>query len=384
MEGQGPAEPGAAASTEAATNNKMRRALFNAIFSEKLLLNKNHAQAAQILKSLVQDTVPGAALRRKLLLEFRDTKGGNLVHDFAAVGNLDCCRVLVQDVGVDINFRRKKDQCTPLHVAVWNEHSHVLEGLLQLGGDALIQNAFGETAHDTAVLAVAKPNKSLHEGDGEFGEYSNHGSASGKPRKGRRHDDGQRGGRGNNGRGANSGLSEQGRGSGRGRGRGRGGGSKRAAATGSSSGTAATGSLASKICSSLSEPNRMLIMQAVRCMGPEFCEALLQETLDVESKGGMMIEPRGVVGDDGDEQSRPRGQRVRRRRSPGGVFLFLLRQRCSREQWKAITQTPRHMKRQRRKKYIARKKKDAGSSQAPPLPNSGSQGQGQLDPGPHS
>eukprot|EP00750_Incisomonas_marina_P011147 INCI16346.9.p1 GENE.INCI16346.9~~INCI16346.9.p1 ORF type:complete len:362 (-),score=56.07 INCI16346.9:996-2081(-) len=358
MESQGPAEPGAAASTEATTNNKMRRALFNAIFSEKLLLNKNHAQAAQVLKSLVQDTVPGAALRRRLLLEFRDTKGGNLVHDFAAVGNLDCCRVLVQDVGVDINFRRKKDQCTPLHVAVWNEHPHVLEGLLQLGGDALIQNAFGETAHDTAVLAVAKPNKSLHEGDGEFGESSH---ASVKPRKGRH--DGQRGGRGA-GRG---GRSEQGRG----RGRGRGGGKRTAAGSGTS-----IGSLASKICSALSEPNRILVMQAVRCMGPEFCEALLRETLDVESKGGMMIEPR-VDGAAASSKSQPRGQRVRRRRSPGGVFLFLLRQRCSPEQWKAITQTPRHMKRQRRKKYTARKKKDVESSQAPSLPQPEVQSQNQ-------
>lgn len=102
----GPAEP-PTESSAAAPSAKVRKALFNAIFSDALLLNKNHAQAAQVLRSLVSPGIAGATLRQRLLLEFRDTKGGNLVHDFAAVGNLECCRVLVSDVGVDVNLRRR-------------------------------------------------------------------------------------------------------------------------------------------------------------------------------------------------------------------------------------------------------------------------------------
>ncbi len=55
------------------------------------------------------------------------------------------------------------------------------------------------------------------------------------------------------------------------------------------------------------------IRRLVVYLGPEDARALLEETQRVEAAGGMLIE------------------RINRRRTPGGVFLFLARQRCDDE-----------------------------------------------------
>src|SRR5574341_1450946 len=53
------------------------------------------------------------------------------------------------------------------------------------------------------------------------------------------------------------------------------------------------------------------IRQIIEHLGPDRAQALLSETHAIEAKGGLVIE------------------RLNRRRTPGGVYLFLARQQCS-------------------------------------------------------
>ena len=86
-------------SSSAPTLATVRKALFSALFSDQLLMNPSPSQAAQTLLALIRMGTPGVTVRRMLLKEFRDRKGGSLVHDFAAAGKLECCKLLVQDLG---------------------------------------------------------------------------------------------------------------------------------------------------------------------------------------------------------------------------------------------------------------------------------------------
>lgn len=76
-----------------------------------------------------------------------------------------------------------------------------------------------------------------------------------------------------------------------------------------------------KIAEKLDEKDEAPLRQidgVVDALGEDKSLEVLNETLDVEAKGGMML---------------PNGER---RRTPGGVFFFLARQQLSREQRKLI------------------------------------------------
>jgi hypothetical protein len=69
---------------------------------------------------------------------------------------------------------------------------------------------------------------------------------------------------------------------------------------------------------------RAQIERTVEIHGTELAQTILQETLEIEANGGLLV---------------PDGSR---RRTPGGVFFSLLRQRISREEWRRIQQLTTH------------------------------------------
>ena len=62
------------------------------------------------------------------------------------------------------------------------------------------------------------------------------------------------------------------------------------------------------------------IQSVTEVAGEEFARSLLEETYEIEEKGGMMVESEGEM----------------RRRSPGGVFFYLVKERLSEEQRKIV------------------------------------------------
>ncbi|CDI80331.1 hypothetical protein, conserved [Eimeria praecox] len=87
-----------------------------------------------------------------------------------------------------------------------------------------------------------------------------------------------------------------------------------------------------RLCALLKEKNTALIERAIHRRGVSECAELLEETLQVEARGGMLTK-------DG------------RRRTPGGVFLRLLQDRIPREDkrfiWDEQNREQRRLKRQR-------------------------------------
>lgn len=76
--------------------------------------------------------------------------------------------------------------------------------------------------------------------------------------------------------------------------------------------------LVTEIAEALNEPNTFLVGRMVQVIGAERTRAFYQQTLDIEANGGMMT----VQGD--------------RKRTPGGVFFYLVRKGVSIEERKAI------------------------------------------------
>ncbi|HEY5869307.1 MAG TPA: phosphorylated adapter RNA export RNA-binding domain-containing protein [Candidatus Tectomicrobia bacterium] len=71
---------------------------------------------------------------------------------------------------------------------------------------------------------------------------------------------------------------------------------------------------ADMLAEALQEPKKALLARVLRTIGQERCQAIFADTLTIESSGGMLVK----AGD--------------RRRTPGGVFLHLVRQQCSKEE----------------------------------------------------
>lgn len=71
---------------------------------------------------------------------------------------------------------------------------------------------------------------------------------------------------------------------------------------------------ADMLAETLQEPKKSLLAQVLRTLGQERCQALLADTLTIESTGGLLVK----AGD--------------RRRTPGGTFFHLVRQQCSKEE----------------------------------------------------
>jgi len=93
--------------------------------------------------------------------------------------------------------------------------------------------------------------------------------------------------------------------------------------------------LIQEITKTLDEPNTWLVRKVVNIIGAERARAFLQQTLDVETNGGMLVAS---------------GQR---RRTPGGVFFHLVRKNISADERKAI--------------FHRAKKKKATSQAQPPV-----------------
>ena len=68
---------------------------------------------------------------------------------------------------------------------------------------------------------------------------------------------------------------------------------------------------ADTLAASLQEPKKALLAKVLRTIGPERCQTIFADTLTIESNGGMLVK----AGD--------------RRRTPGGVFFELVKERCS-------------------------------------------------------
>ena len=68
---------------------------------------------------------------------------------------------------------------------------------------------------------------------------------------------------------------------------------------------------ADTLADTLQEPNVPLLKHVLRILGPDRCAMILAEALAIEANGGMLTH----AGD--------------RRRTPGGVFLQLVRERCT-------------------------------------------------------
>src|SRR6266704_1889274 len=84
---------------------------------------------------------------------------------------------------------------------------------------------------------------------------------------------------------------------------------------------------ADQLAAALQEPNVDLLRQVLVVLGPDHTAQLLAQTLEVEAAGGMLV------------------RNGTRRRTPGGVFLHLVRQQVTRSQReylfpRAAPQTP--------------------------------------------
>ena len=76
------------------------------------------------------------------------------------------------------------------------------------------------------------------------------------------------------------------------------------------------------LADALQEPNRPLLTQVLRVLGQDRCAAILAETLTCEATGGMLTK-------DG-----------MRRRTPGGVFFQLVRERATRQERQRLFPQP--------------------------------------------
>jgi hypothetical protein len=91
----------------------------------------------------------------------------------------------------------------------------------------------------------------------------------------------------------------------------------------------ATEETVSTIAKALGESDELPVTQitgVVRALGEELCLKLLEETKQIESKGGMMLPDNS------------------RKRTPGGVFFFLARQKLSQEDKLNIFRAPKSTK----------------------------------------
>lgn len=76
--------------------------------------------------------------------------------------------------------------------------------------------------------------------------------------------------------------------------------------------------LSAEIVEALNEPNGVLVRKVVETIGTERTREYFQQTLDIEARGGMLV----VSG--------------KRRRTPGGVFFYLVRKGISKAERKTL------------------------------------------------
>ena len=84
-----------------------------------------------------------------------------LLHGLVKQGCMECVTYLVKELDFDINYKRAKDGCTPLHNAFYNLQGEPLEKmvhrLVELGADQTVKNKYGEPPCMFAFKAAASP-----------------------------------------------------------------------------------------------------------------------------------------------------------------------------------------------------------------------------------
>ncbi|GAX77607.1 hypothetical protein CEUSTIGMA_g5051.t1 [Chlamydomonas eustigma] len=84
--------------------------------------------------------------------------GSSALHDAAAGGYLDICRLLLEHSSEDMIHKADMDGDTPLHNAARGNHAEVVEFLLSKGADPSILNSEGKTpageAEEREVVAL--------------------------------------------------------------------------------------------------------------------------------------------------------------------------------------------------------------------------------------
>ena len=82
----------------------------------------------------------------------------------AQIGYVEGLQWLVQDAGIDVNVRNKKDGSTALVIAVRNGYLKAVKVLLELGADQSIRDADGKNALEYAREAKNQIQIDLLEG----------------------------------------------------------------------------------------------------------------------------------------------------------------------------------------------------------------------------
>ncbi|ETK85764.1 hypothetical protein F441_09654 [Phytophthora nicotianae CJ01A1] len=92
------------------------------------------------------------------VINTRDSKTGrSLLHESCARGDMETVKLLLQKTKADLMLRTMLGRCTPLHLAVANNHRPVVFLLLSHGADALSRDRFGcSPMHYVKSLSVAK------------------------------------------------------------------------------------------------------------------------------------------------------------------------------------------------------------------------------------
>eukprot|EP00747_Dinoflagellata_sp_TGD_P152715 gnl/TRDRNA2_/TRDRNA2_177331_c8_seq4.p1 gnl/TRDRNA2_/TRDRNA2_177331_c8~~gnl/TRDRNA2_/TRDRNA2_177331_c8_seq4.p1 ORF type:complete len:519 (+),score=80.68 gnl/TRDRNA2_/TRDRNA2_177331_c8_seq4:77-1633(+) len=75
----------------------------------------------------------------------QDKHRHHLIHLAVARNFLDVVKMMVSELGFDVNIPRVSDKCTPLHLAIWFQHPDMAALLLSLGADQDLENAYGES-----------------------------------------------------------------------------------------------------------------------------------------------------------------------------------------------------------------------------------------------
>ncbi|TYZ65607.1 hypothetical protein PybrP1_012543 [[Pythium] brassicae (nom. inval.)] len=85
------------------------------------------------------------------------TSGRALLHDACAEGHLEIAKLLLEKTDADIMLRTMLGRCTPLHLAVTNNHRPVVFLLLSYGADPLCRDRSGSSPmHYVKSISVAK------------------------------------------------------------------------------------------------------------------------------------------------------------------------------------------------------------------------------------
>ena len=112
----------------------------------------------------------------------------------------------------------------------------------------------------------------------------------------------------------------------------------------SSQGLLDVGRFVKKICMELNEPKQPLMRRCVDHLGIDYVQELLDEVQKVERDGGQMTS-------DGD-----------RKRTPGGVFWNLLKQRLAAEEWEYIyAEEKERQKAIKRRQHSLRRRRKSGN-----------------------